>query len=285
MLRSPRNVIPAKAGIQRLCILARCRCQGHWRMTSNVFDSLFPVPIPDSGFLDVLPQPDAVPLPHLPRSLRTRHRPGRSAAQAGRPAGTVLARLRLAVRPRRATSCSHTRTDATPSGSPSAARTSCCRPRWSTTCWRRSSPRSSRRKAASPAAARASGMKDDLITSCCRARSSAQSRTDAMLDLEHGLCRRRHLLAQERRERGREIRHALGSFPALPLNAEVAPRSVLTGWIAGEPLPDGLSLGDECELQGRRSTRARSSSASARNCRATRSPSTWKPASRSRAWR
>ena len=46
-----------------------------------------------------------------------------------------------------------------------------------------------------------------------------------------------------------EIRHALGSFPALPLNAEVAPRSVLTGWIAGEPLPDGLSLGDECELR------------------------------------
>ena len=46
-----------------------------------------------------------------------------------------------------------------------------------------------------------------------------------------------------------EIRQALGSFPALPLNAEVAPRSVLTGWIAGEPLPDGISLGDECELK------------------------------------
>jgi recombination associated protein RdgC len=24
---------------------------------------------------------------------------------------------------------------------------------------------------------------------------------------------------------------------------------VLTGWIAGEPLPDGFSLGDECELK------------------------------------
>ncbi|WP_147674793.1 recombination-associated protein RdgC, partial [Vulcaniibacterium tengchongense] len=46
-----------------------------------------------------------------------------------------------------------------------------------------------------------------------------------------------------------EIRRALGSFPALPLNAEVAPRAVLTGWVAGEPLPDGLSLGDECELR------------------------------------
>ena len=46
-----------------------------------------------------------------------------------------------------------------------------------------------------------------------------------------------------------ELRRALGSFPALPLNAGVAPRSVLTGWIAGEALPDGLVLGEECELK------------------------------------
>ena len=26
-------------------------------------------------------------------------------------------------------------------------------------------------------------------------------------------------------------------------------RSVLTGWISGEPLPDGFSLGEECELK------------------------------------
>lgn len=41
----------------------------------------------------------------------------------------------------------------------------------------------------------------------------------------------------------------MGSFPALPINAEVAPRAILTGWIAGDPLPEGLSLGDECELR------------------------------------
>lgn len=46
-----------------------------------------------------------------------------------------------------------------------------------------------------------------------------------------------------------ELRQALGSFPALPVNAEIAPRSVLTGWLHGEPLPDGLALGDECELR------------------------------------
>ena len=33
------------------------------------------------------------------------------------------------------------------------------------------------------------------------------------------------------------------------MNAETAPRAILTGWIAGDALPDGLSLGDECELR------------------------------------
>lgn len=45
------------------------------------------------------------------------------------------------------------------------------------------------------------------------------------------------------------IRQALGSFPALPLNAEVAPRPVLTSWISGRAMPDGLSLGDAAELR------------------------------------
>ena len=46
-----------------------------------------------------------------------------------------------------------------------------------------------------------------------------------------------------------ELRKALGSFPAVPVNSEVAPRSILTAWLAGEPLPAGLLLGDECELK------------------------------------
>ena len=45
------------------------------------------------------------------------------------------------------------------------------------------------------------------------------------------------------------IRHALGSFPALPLNAEVAPREVMTSWIAGDEMPEGLALGAAAELR------------------------------------
>lgn len=47
-----------------------------------------------------------------------------------------------------------------------------------------------------------------------------------------------------------ELRQTLRSFPALPLNAEVAPRAVLTSWIgdAGD-MPDGMTLGDAAELR------------------------------------
>jgi|SRR5690606_21505895 DNA recombination-dependent growth factor C len=75
------------------------------------------------------------------------------------------------------------------------------------------------------------------------------SRTDALIDLAHGVC----AVDTSSRKAGEavvsELRHAMGSFPALPLNAEVAPRAVMTGWLAGDPLPDGLSLGEECELR------------------------------------
>ena len=45
------------------------------------------------------------------------------------------------------------------------------------------------------------------------------------------------------------LREALGSFPALPLAPERAPRLVMTEWLTGKELPEGLELGDECELR------------------------------------
>ena len=92
-------------------------------------------------------------------------------------------------------------------------------------------------------------IKDELITDLLPRAFVKPSRTDALIDLGHGVV----AVDTSSRKTGEnvvsEIRRALGSFPALPLNAEVAPRSVLTGWVAGEPLPEGLSLGDECELR------------------------------------
>lgn len=44
------------------------------------------------------------------------------------------------------------------------------------------------------------------------------------------------------------IREALGSFPALPVNAESSPRATMTAWIAGQGIPACYTLGDEFEL-------------------------------------
>jgi recombination associated protein RdgC len=92
-------------------------------------------------------------------------------------------------------------------------------------------------------------LKDELVHELLPRAFVRPSRTDAMLDLGHGLCIVDSASRKSAEAVVSEIRHALGSFPALPLNAEVAPRSVLTGWIAGEALPEGLSLGEECELK------------------------------------
>lgn len=92
-------------------------------------------------------------------------------------------------------------------------------------------------------------LKEELVHELLPRAFVRPGRTDAILDLAHGLCAVDTSSRKQAENVVSEIRNALGSFPALPLNAEIAPRAVLTGWIAGEPLPEGLSLGDECELK------------------------------------
>ena len=92
-------------------------------------------------------------------------------------------------------------------------------------------------------------LKDDLLHELLPRAFVKTSRTDALLDLEHGFLAVDASSRKAAENVASEIRRALGSFPAIPPNAEVAPRSVLTGWIAGEELPEGMSLGEECELK------------------------------------
>lgn len=92
-------------------------------------------------------------------------------------------------------------------------------------------------------------IKEDLIHELLPKAFVKPSRTDALIDLRHGY------IAVDTSSRNAagdvvsQVRAAMGSFPALPLNAEVSTRNILTGWIAGEELPEGLSLGHECELR------------------------------------
>jgi recombination associated protein RdgC len=92
-------------------------------------------------------------------------------------------------------------------------------------------------------------IKDELITDLLPRAFVKPSRTDALIDRALGVVAVDTSSRKSAENIVSEIRRALGSFPALPLNAEVAPRSVLTAWVAGESLPEGLSLGEECELR------------------------------------
>ena len=92
-------------------------------------------------------------------------------------------------------------------------------------------------------------LKEDLVHELLPKAFVKPMRLNASLDLGHGFVAVDTSSRKSAEAFCSELRHALGSFPAVPLNAEVAARSVLTGWIAGEPLPSGLALGDECELK------------------------------------
>jgi recombination associated protein RdgC len=92
-------------------------------------------------------------------------------------------------------------------------------------------------------------IKDEVILDLLPRAFVRPLRTDAYLDLEHGFIAVDTSSRKNAESVVSEVRRALGSFPALPLNAETSPRAVLTGWIAGEALPDNVVLGDECELK------------------------------------
>lgn len=92
-------------------------------------------------------------------------------------------------------------------------------------------------------------MKDDLLHEMLPSAFSVTKRTDAIIFPRRGLLAVGTASPKAAVHVVSEIRGCLGSFPALPLNAEVAPRAVLTGWLAGEPLDDvGLSLGEGAKL-------------------------------------
>src|SRR5690606_31165892 len=92
-------------------------------------------------------------------------------------------------------------------------------------------------------------LKEDIVLELLPRAFVRPVHTGATIDLEHGFIAVDTSSRKSAENLVSELRHALGSFPAVPVNAETSVRAILTGWLAGEPLPPGLSLGDECELK------------------------------------
>jgi recombination associated protein RdgC len=81
-------------------------------------------------------------------------------------------------------------------------------------------------------------LRDELVQDLLPKALVKPARTDAWIDLDRGLL----LVDTPSRRRAEavasELRRAFGSFPALPVNCEVAPRAVLTGWLVEGIGPD-----------------------------------------------
>jgi recombination associated protein RdgC len=92
-------------------------------------------------------------------------------------------------------------------------------------------------------------LKEDIVHELLPRAFVRPSRLDAWLDMDLGVVAVDSSSRKAAEGFVTELRHALGSFPALPLNAESSPRALMTGWIAGEPLPEGFAIGDEAELR------------------------------------
>jgi len=92
-------------------------------------------------------------------------------------------------------------------------------------------------------------LKTDLIAELLPRAFIKNTRTDAWLDLENGFVAINCSSQKTGETFISDIRKLLGSFPAVPLSTATAPRALLTEWIAGKPLPNGLMLGHECEMK------------------------------------
>ena len=92
-------------------------------------------------------------------------------------------------------------------------------------------------------------LKEDLVHEMLPRAFVRPSRADAFLFLDLGLLAVDTASRKVGENLASEIRRALGSFPALPLNAEISVRAALTSWLSDTHRPAGFSLGDECELR------------------------------------
>jgi recombination associated protein RdgC len=92
-------------------------------------------------------------------------------------------------------------------------------------------------------------IKDEIITDLLPRAFVRPSRLDGFIDLQDGWC----VIDTSSRKAAETfvtaIREALGSFPAVPVNAVTSSRSLMTAWVAGEPLPECFTLGDKAELR------------------------------------
>ncbi len=92
-------------------------------------------------------------------------------------------------------------------------------------------------------------LKEEVISELLPRAFIRPSRLSAYLDAEQGWLVIDTSSRKAAEEAVDQFRKAMGRFPAVPAAPEESPRIVMTDWLIHGKLPNGLALGDECELR------------------------------------
>jgi recombination associated protein RdgC len=92
-------------------------------------------------------------------------------------------------------------------------------------------------------------LKEDVLTDLLPRAFTRLSKLNAYLAIKSGWLVLDTASRKAAEEATSQLREALGSFPAVPMAAEESPRALMTDWVIHGKLPEGLALGDECELR------------------------------------
>lgn len=92
-------------------------------------------------------------------------------------------------------------------------------------------------------------LKEEVISELLPRAFIRPSRLPAYLDADHGWFVVDSASRKAAEDAVSQVREALGRFPAAPMAPEESPRALMTDWLIGGKLPDGLVLGEECELR------------------------------------
>ncbi len=92
-------------------------------------------------------------------------------------------------------------------------------------------------------------LKEEILTDFLPRAFTQLSKLNAYFSLKNGWLALDTASRKAAEEAVTQVRLALGSFPAVPMAAEESPRALMTDWLIRGKLPEGLGLGDECELR------------------------------------
>ncbi|NIB44021.1 recombination-associated protein RdgC [Pseudomaricurvus alkylphenolicus] len=95
-------------------------------------------------------------------------------------------------------------------------------------------------------------LKEEIIFDCLPQAFTRSQRTYGYVDAHNGwLCIDASSYAKAE-EWMKLLRDSLGSLPVVPVQVSESPAIIMTSWLRGEPLPEDLELGTECELREQR---------------------------------